>query len=142
MSIAPELPGAIYLIKEGIANGIRFAAGHTAASPEQIQMAADAGLNLATHTFNGMAGLHHRDLGTVGALLADDRIFCEIIADGIHVHPQVLQMVIRIKGMERTILVTDAMRATGLTDGEFDLAGHSISVNSRRCANRIRRSSR
>jgi N-acetylglucosamine-6-phosphate deacetylase len=128
ISIAPELPGTIDLINEGIANGVRFSAGHTQASPEEIKIAANAGLSLATHTFNGMAGLHHRDLGTVGALLADDRIFCEIIADGVHVHPEVLKMVIRIKGLDHTVLVTDAMRATGLPDGDYDLAGHSISV--------------
>ncbi len=129
MTIAPELPGAFALIKQGVRNGIHFAAGHTAATPQQIHTAADAGLNLSTHTFNGMAGLHHRDLGTVGAMLADDRIFCEIIADGIHVHPAILQMVFKIKGMEHTILVTDAIRAAGMTDGVYELVGQSITVN-------------
>lgn len=128
MTIAPELTGAIDLIKQGVRKGIHFAAGHTEATPIQIHSAADAGLNLSTHTFNGMAGLHHRDLGTVGALLADDRIFCEIIADGIHIHPAILQMVFKIKGMERTVLVTDAIRAAGMADGEYDLVGQMITV--------------
>ncbi len=128
MTIAPELPGAIDLINYGVSNGIRLSAGHTAATPLQIHTAANAGLNLSTHTFNGMAGLHHRDLGTVGALLADDRIFCEIIADGTHVHPDILRMVIKIKGVDRTILVTDAIRAAGMNDGKYELAGQSITV--------------
>lgn len=128
MTLAPELPGAMQLIREGAAQGVRFSAGHTQASPEVISEAGDAGLVLATHTFNGMAGLHHRDLGTVGALLADDRIFCEIISDGIHLHADILKLIIRMKGLDRTILVTDAMRAAGLPDGEYDLGGQSISV--------------
>jgi N-acetylglucosamine-6-phosphate deacetylase len=128
MTLAPELPGAMQLIREGAAQGVRFSAGHTQASPEEISKAGDAGLVLATHTFNGMAGLHHRDLGTVGALLADDRIFCEIISDGIHLHADIVKLIIRIKGLDRAILVTDAMRAAGLPDGMYDLGGQSISV--------------
>jgi N-acetylglucosamine-6-phosphate deacetylase len=128
ITIAPELPGALDLIREGTSPGVRFSAGHTQANPDEIKEAVDAGLRLSTHTFNGMAGLHHRDLGTVGALLSDDRVFCEIISDGIHVHPEVLKLVIRIKGLDHTILVTDAMRAAGLVDGEYDLGGQSISV--------------
>jgi len=128
MVLAPELPGSLELIRKGVSQGVHFSAGHTQASPLQIQAAADAGLTLSTHTFNGMAGLHHRDLGTVGALLADDRIFCEIIADGTHVHPAVLKMLLKIKGLERTLLVSDAIRAAGMTDGEYDLVGQSISV--------------
>ncbi len=128
MTIAPELEGAKALLERGKAYGVRFAAGHTQASPEQIISAVNAGLQLSTHTFNGMAGLHHRDLGTVGALLANDDVFCEIIADGVHVHPEVIKMLVRIKGIERTILVTDAIRATGMSDGIYDLLGHNIQV--------------
>lgn len=129
ISLAPELPGALELIQEGATRGIILSAAHTQASPQEIKAAVDAGLRHATHTFNGMAGLHHRDPGTVGALLADDRVRCEVIADGVHVHPEVLKMVVRIKGLENTILVTDAMRATGLSDGEYGLGGQSIHVS-------------
>lgn len=129
MTVAPELPGVLELIREGAGMGVRFSAGHTQANPHQIRAAVDAGLSLSTHTFNGMAGLHHRDLGTVGALLADDRVYCEIIADGTHVHPDILKLLLRIKSVEHTILITDAIRATGQPDGEYDLAGQFITVN-------------
>lgn len=128
VAVAPELPGALELIQECQRRGIRTSAAHTDASPQQIQAAADAGLTVSTHTFNGMAGLHHRDLGTVGALLADDRIYCEIIADGIHVHPSVLAMVLKIKGPQRTLLITDAIRAAGLADGQYELVGQMVTV--------------
>lgn len=128
ITIAPELNGAQQLIRQGCQHNIRFAAGHTQASPLQIQEAVDLGLTSSTHTFNGMAGLHHRDLGTVGALLADNRVYCEVIADGVHVHPDIVKMIVRIKGIERTILVTDAIRASGQPDGLYDLAGQIIHV--------------
>ncbi|HSN95151.1 MAG TPA: N-acetylglucosamine-6-phosphate deacetylase [Anaerolineaceae bacterium] len=128
MTIAPELAGTKELMEMGKAYGVVFTAGHTKASPQEIEAAIALGLRLSTHTFNGMAGLHHRDLGTVGALLASDDVYCEIIADGIHVHPEVIKMLIKIKGIERTVLVTDAIRATGMPDGTYDLLGHNIIV--------------
>ena len=128
MTIAPELPGAERCIRDGISRGLRFSAGHTAATYAQLQRAVDAGLSQSTHTFNGMLGLHHREPGTAGAVLVDDRISAEIIADGVHVHPAVIKLVVRAKGTGRTLLVTDAMRAAGLGDGVYDLGGQSITV--------------
>ncbi len=128
ITLAPELPGVLDLIREGAGQGIHFSAGHTEASYEQVRQSADAGLDHATHTFNGMTGLHHREPGAVGAALLDERIFCEVIADGIHVHPAVLRLLARLKGVERTVLVTDAMRAAGLEDGVYDLGGQDITV--------------
>lgn len=128
VTLAPELPHALEFIREGAARGVRFSAGHTAATYMQMQQAADAGLSLTTHTFNGMPGLHHREPGVVGAALSDERIFCEAIADGVHIHPAVLRMLVRAKGIERVVLVTDAMRAAGLADGEYDLGGQQVSV--------------
>jgi N-acetylglucosamine-6-phosphate deacetylase len=128
VTLAPEIPGALDLIRTGVPLGVRFSAGHTEANFEQMRLAADAGLTQATHTFNGMTGLHHREPGTVGAILTDDRIYAEVIADGIHLHPAVLGLVFRAKGPERTILVTDAMRATGMVDGEYDLGGQIVTV--------------
>lgn len=128
ITVAPELPGALDFIQEGVARGVYFSTGHTEATFDQVQQAVQAGLTQATHTFNGMSGLHHREPGTVGAVLSDERVFCEAIADGIHVHPAVLRLMAHAKGVERMILVTDAMRATGLEDGEYDLGGQPITV--------------
>lgn len=128
ITVAPELPGALELIRQGTQKGISFSAGHTQASYLQVQQAADAGLNHSTHTFNGMTGLHHREPGTAGAALTDDRIYCEVIADGIHLHPAILRLVARVKGVEGTLLVTDAMRAAGLEDGQYNLGGQDITV--------------
>ena len=128
VALAPELPGAVDMIERGVRQGIRFSVGHSSASYEQVEQAADHGLSQATHTFNGMTGLHHREPGAAGAVLTDERIYAEIIADGIHLHPAVVKLVVRAKGIGRTILVTDAIRATGLTDGEYDLGGQIVQV--------------
>ena len=128
ISIAPERQGALELIRRGVNHGIEFAAGHTGATYEQIIQAADHGLRQATHTFNGMLGIHHRRPGTAGAVLTDGRIYAQIIADGIHVHPAIVDLLIRAKGVDRTILVTDAIRAAGLKDGEYTLGEDRIIV--------------
>jgi N-acetylglucosamine-6-phosphate deacetylase len=128
VALAPELPGAIEMIERGARQGIRFSVGHSSASYEQVEQAADYGLRQATHTFNGMTGLHHREPGAAGAVLTDERIYAEIIADGIHLHPAVVKLVVRAKGTGRTILVTDAIRAAGLKDGEYDLGGQIVQV--------------
>ncbi len=128
ITIAPELEGALALIERGAPRRVEFAVGHSGATYEQVLRAADCGLRQATHTFNGMAGLHHREPGTVGAVLADERIYAQVIADGIHIHPAIVQVLIRAKGVRRTILITDAMRAAGLGDGAYDLGGQTIWV--------------
>lgn len=128
VTLAPELPGAAEMIEEGTRQGVRFSAGHTEATFEEMRRAADAGLSQATHTFNGMVGLHHREPGTVGAILLDDRITAEVIADGIHLHPAVIGLILRAKGIDRTVLVTDAMRATGLEDGDYQLGDQIVHV--------------
>ncbi len=128
MTVAPELPGALELIRDGLERGVRFSAGHTAATYAQVEQAVEAGLSQSTHTFNGMLGLHHREPGALGAFLSDERITCEVIADGIHVHPAMLRLLARAKGVERTVLVTDAIRAVGLQDGSYELGGHPITV--------------
>jgi N-acetylglucosamine-6-phosphate deacetylase len=130
VTLAPELEGALALIEAGSSRGVEFAVGHSGASYEQVLAAADRGLRQATHTFNGMLGLHHRTPGTAGAVLADERIYAQVIADGVHVHPAVVRVLVRAKGVDRVILITDAMRATGLGDGDYDLGGHPIAVRS------------
>ena len=128
ITLAPEIEGALSLIDRGVAQGIQFAVGHSGASYEEMLAATDHGLRQATHTFNGMLGIHHRKPGTAGAVLTDDRIYAQVIADGVHLHPAIVKLLVRSKTPSRTILITDAMRATGLTDGEYDLGGHVITV--------------
>jgi len=133
ITVAPERAGSLMLIRRGVEAGVEFAVGHSDASFEQTTEAADLGLRQATHTFNGMLGLHHRSPGTVGAVLADDRIFAQIIPDGVHLHPAVVKLIVRAKGRARTILITDAVRAAGLGDGEYTLAGEKITVSGGIC---------
>lgn len=128
VSIAPERTGSMAFIDRGIAGGVEFSVAHSGASYERVIESADHGLRQATHTFNGMLGLHHRLPGTVGAVLTDDRIYAQVICDGVHVHPAVIDLIVRAKGSHRTILITDAIMATGLTDGEYELGGEKIVV--------------
>jgi len=123
-TLAPELPGALDYIERLASYGIVPAAGHTDATYEQIVAAADRGLRHAVHTFNAMTPLHHRNPGTVGAVLSDDRISAEVIADGHHVHHAAIKVLARAKGDDKVILVTDAMAAAGMPDGEgYELGG-------------------
>lgn len=128
MTIAPELPGALELIEFGFQQGIQFAVGHSTASYEVMQIAIEKGLRQATHTFNGMNPLHHRDPGVLGAVLTDNRVFAQVIPDGIHVHPAVVKLLVASKGIERTVLITDAIRAAGLGDGDYDLLSQTVTV--------------
>ena len=133
ITLAPELAGSLQMIEYGIAHGVEFAAGHSSASYEQLLAAADKGLRQATHLFNGMEPLHHRRPGVVGAVLSDERIYAQVIADGIHLHPAIVKLVVHSKGAERTILITDAMRAAGLADGKYELLGQSVSIKDGAC---------
>jgi len=128
ITVAPEIPGAEALIRYCVQHGVQVAVGHSRASYEQVRAAADLGMSQATHLFNGMAGLHHREPGTVGGVLLDERIYAQIITDGIHLHPAIVRLVVKTKGIERTILITDAIRAAGLPDGEYELGGQRVFV--------------
>jgi N-acetylglucosamine-6-phosphate deacetylase len=90
------------------------------------------GLNQCCHTFNGMSSLHHREPGAVGAVLTCDEIYAQAIVDLVHLHPAIVKLLVRAKGTERVVLITDAMRATGLADGEYDLGGQSVTVSNGR----------
>ncbi|WP_372637597.1 N-acetylglucosamine-6-phosphate deacetylase [Cohnella sp.] len=122
-TLAPEIEGSLDYIEKLAANGIVPSCGHTDATYDQIIAAADRGLRHAVHTFNAMTPLHHRNPGTVGAVLTDDRITAEVIADGHHVHPAGVKLITRAKGVHNVILVTDAMAAAGMPDGDYDLGG-------------------
>lgn len=128
VTLAPEMPGAMDFIRFLHQQDIIASAGHTDATYQQIQDALQAGITHVTHLFNAMRGLHHREPGVVGAALSDSRLTAEVIADGIHVHPVILQMIHRMKGIQKMVLVTDAMRATGLQDGNYDLGGQEVIV--------------
>ncbi len=129
ITLAPELAGATPLINAGTRQGIEFAIGHSGASYEEVLDAAHQGVRQATHTFNGMLGLHHRNPGTLGGVLTDDRLYAQLIGDGIHVHPAMVKLLVRAKGVQRTILITDSMRAAGLPDGDYDLGEQPVTVS-------------
>ncbi len=126
MTIAPELPGAIQLIGDVLDAGAVAAIGHSDATYAQARAAIDAGATLATHLFNGMRPLHHREPGIIGAALASG-ISCEVINDGVHVHPAITTLVAGVPG--RAVLVTDAVRAAGMGDGEFFVGGLHVRVS-------------
>jgi N-acetylglucosamine-6-phosphate deacetylase len=128
ITIAPELPGAIELIKAAVRAGVTVAVGHTDASAEVTSAAVDAGATHATHLFNGMRPLHHREPGPAGALLVRDEVTCEVIADGVHLHDTVIRLAARAAGPGRLVLVTDAMAAAGTPDGSYRLGSQEVNV--------------
>ncbi len=128
MTIAPELPGAVDLIAHATRRGVRVSLGHSDASAEQTLAAIEAGAINTTHTFNGMRPFDHRDPGILGTVLTDDRIYAELICDGVHVSPAAVKLWWKVKGEERAILVTDAISATGMPDGEYTLGGFPVQV--------------
>ena len=119
ITIAPELPGAAGLIKAAVRVGVTAAVGHTDATADVTSAAVDAGATHATHLFNGMRPLHHREPGPVGALLDRDEVTCEVIADGVHLHDTVIRLAARAAGLRRLVLITDAMAAAGMPDGQL-----------------------
>ncbi|WP_281888614.1 N-acetylglucosamine-6-phosphate deacetylase [Paenibacillus sp. YYML68] len=127
-TLAPELEGAADYIRALREHGVVAACGHTDATYEQVQAAAELGLSHAAHTFNAMRGLHHREPGTVGAVLTEDRLTAEVIADGHHVHAAALRLLARAKGELGLVLITDAISAAGLGDGSYALGGLDVVV--------------
>ena len=128
MTLAPELPGALNLIAYLKAMGVVTCAAHTQAKAADIHAAADAGLTQITHLFNAQTPLHHREPGVPGAGLADDRILVQVIADGIHLHPDILRIAALCKGPRGVALISDSMEAAGLPDGQYDLGGQAVYV--------------
>jgi N-acetylglucosamine-6-phosphate deacetylase len=125
VALAPELPGARALIGELVGRGVTVAAGHTEAGWDEMVAAVAAGVRHVTHTFNAMAGVGHREPGTAGAALALPELRCELIADGHHVHPGAMAVLARAKGPGGVVLVSDAVRAAGLPEGDVDLGGRT-----------------
>jgi len=128
VTVAPEVAGVMRLIEDAQRVGIAVALGHTDATYAQAQAAFAAGANQATHTFNAMRGLHHREPGALGAVLANDAVYAQLICDNTHVHPAAMAVLYKCKGAGRLAVITDAMQATGLGDGDFTLGGQPVVV--------------
>ncbi|GLW05567.1 N-acetylglucosamine-6-phosphate deacetylase [Microtetraspora sp. NBRC 13810] len=128
LTVAAELPGALDVIRDAAAAGVIAAIGHSDATYEQTLAGIDAGGTVATHLYNAMPALHHRDPGPIAALLADERVTVELINDGVHVHPAMVRLAYEVAGAGRTALVTDAMAATGVGDGTYVLGTMEVTV--------------
>jgi N-acetylglucosamine-6-phosphate deacetylase len=129
LTLAPEEPGSLELIRLAAENNVLVAAGHSGATYEQGQAAFETGAKCATHLFNAMPPLHHRKPGLVGAVLDNPEVTANLIVDGIHLHPAIVRLIYRIKGWERVVLVTDAMAGLGMSPGRYDLAGQVVIVD-------------
>ncbi len=127
-ALSPEPSSALDLIRHATALGVRCSIGHTNANAADTLAAIDAGAASATHTYNAMRPLDHREPGVLGTVLTDDRLFAELICDGIHVDPALVRLWLKAKGPDRAILVTDAMEATGMTDGDYTLGESAVTV--------------
>ncbi|HEX4029569.1 MAG TPA: N-acetylglucosamine-6-phosphate deacetylase [Terracidiphilus sp.] len=128
ITLAPELPGAIELAAHATARGVRVSVGHSNATAAETRAAIAAGAVSATHTFNAMRALDHREPGILGTVLTTETLFAELICDGIHTDPAIVDLWWRAKGPERAVLVTDAMSAAGMPDGEYRLGGFPVQV--------------
>jgi N-acetylglucosamine-6-phosphate deacetylase len=128
MTLAPELPGATELAAHATARGVRISLGHSNATAAETRAGIQAGAVSATHTFNAMRTLNHREPGILGTVLTSDALFAEMICDGVHVAPEIVKLWWRAKGPERAILMTDALSAAGMPDGKYSLGGFEIQV--------------
>jgi N-acetylglucosamine-6-phosphate deacetylase len=126
MTVAPERPGALELIRRLRDRGIVVSLGHTDATFDQFVAGVDAGATMTTHLYNASSLFHHRAPGAVGAALVDERIVAGLIADGVHAHYAALNLALRAKGPDRLVLVTDAVAAAGCGPGTFSLGGETV----------------
>ena len=132
---APEVEGGIELTRELIRQGWIASIGHTKADVETLDKALASGAKHLTHFYNAMTGLHHRDVGVVGWALTQPDVTFDIIADGIHVHPAMVEFACRSKGSDKVTLISDSISAAGMGDGEFDIWSERISVTNGRTEN-------
>ena len=134
-TLAPEVEGGIELIKNLVGDGWVVSFGHTRADPKTLDEAFEAGARHMTHFFNAMTGIHHRDVGVAGWGLAKPDVTFDIIADGIHVAPEMLKLACETKGADNVSLISDSVAPTGLGDGEFELWNETVSVTNGRTRN-------
>ncbi len=128
VTLAPERPGGLEMIKYLKDHKITASIGHTDATYEEVIEAIAAGSNQVTHLFNQMSGLHHRNPGVVGAAFLRDELIAELIVDGVHVRPEVVELAYKQKGKDGLLLITDSMRAKCLKNGHYDLGGQDVTV--------------
>jgi len=133
LTIAPEIPGAMEVIAAAAQRNVCVSIGHSDAEMPVALDAVRAGARHATHTFNAMRPLDHRDPGIIGEVLTDSRLSADIIADGIHVAPAVVKLFLEAKGHDRAVLITDAISATGMPDGRYELGPIQVDVKDGRC---------
>lgn len=128
ITVAPEMAGALPFIETLSKQNVLVSAGHTDCSSDVAHQAIDCGASHATHLYNAMSGIHHRQPGAALALLLDPRVMVELIADGVHLGPEIMQLTLNVAGRDRIVLVTDATRAKCMGDGVFELGGQKIMV--------------
>ena len=128
ITLAPELEGAIDFISS-LKDEVNISIGHTAANYDCATAAFKAGANHVTHLCNAMPPFHHRDTGIIGAAADNDRVFVEVICDGIHIHPSMIRSIFKLFGAERVCLISDSMEATGMENGEYQLGGQKVFKN-------------
>jgi N-acetylglucosamine-6-phosphate deacetylase len=133
LTIAPETPGALDLIEYATKSGTHVSLGHSDATAAETRAAIAAGARSATHTFNAMRRLDHREPGIAGVVLDSDSLYAELICDGIHVAPEFVRLWLRAKTEARAILVTDGISATGMSDGNYTLGDLAVTVTAGRC---------
>lgn len=133
MTIAPELPQAVELIAHAVALGVRCSVGHSNATAAETVAGIAAGATSATHTFNAMRALDHREPGILGTVLDTRTLYAEAICDGIHIAPSMVRLWLKMKGNEHAILITDGMSATGMPDGTYALGDLAVEVKDGVC---------
>lgn len=133
LTIAPELPHAPELIAEATRRGVTCSLGHSNANTAEARAGVQAGARHATHTFNAMRPLDHRNPGILGTVLTNPAVYADIIGDGFHVDPSIVDLFLRLKGPERAVLITDALSATGMGDGRYKLADFEVEVHGVEC---------
>lgn len=134
-TLAPEIENGISLVRKLIGEGWVVSIGHTGAGVEVLEEAFQAGARHLTHFYNAMTGLHHRNVGVVGWGLHEQAATFDIIADGIHVHPEMLELACRVKTPDKVSLISDAVLPAGLGDGEFEIWGEKVRVEDGRTQN-------
>jgi N-acetylglucosamine-6-phosphate deacetylase len=127
--VAPELPGGFELIKFLQEKGIIVSIAHSEANYNEAKHAFSCGASHITHCFNAMRPIHHRDPGLIVAAFEEEKVSVQAIVDDVHLHPAIVRLMYKIKGMEKMVLVTDAMQAMGMGDGTYNFGGHDVSVN-------------
>lgn len=133
MTLAPELPGALDIVERLVGAGVIASFGHSSASYEETRAGFNAGINHVTHLFNAMLGIHHREPGPLPAIFENPNVTAQLITDGVHLHPPIVDMSWRLLGPERCCLITDGIAGMGFPDGEYECNQYAFSVRGGTC---------